>query len=115
MGVGNGVKTVASNIARSASSLQIVRSVVKLAKWGNIQKDLGRSHTAVEHDKDEWKGGVVRSRVESKTLRSDKRDLFNVPRYAPFAFKSKGSIQKLGPRWIRSGGAMAMLTPRNHT
>lgn len=115
MGVGNGVKAIASNITRSASSLQIVRSVVKLAEWGDIQKDLGRRHIAVEHDKDEWKGGVVQSRVESKTLRSDERDLLNVPRYAPFAFKSKVSMQKLGPRWVRSGGAMAMLTPRNHT
>ena len=60
MSVGNGIKAIATNITRSTSSVEFVRSVVKLAKGADLQEDLGRSHIAMGHDGDECNGGQRR-------------------------------------------------------
>lgn len=43
MGIGNGVKTVATDVARDASAVEIIRLIIWLAEWGDLQEDL-RSH-----------------------------------------------------------------------
>lgn len=43
MGIGNGIKTVTTDVARDASAVEIIRLLIWLAEWVGLQEDL-RSH-----------------------------------------------------------------------